>query len=127
MNERHEKAWKELAKRARQGERHVISGEAAERLLRALPDEGMSEETVDAIVSAVVDGRTARVAREPAAGIEGRPAPRPEMEEDVLQLNRNKGGEDADAESLLEELRREALEDDENKGDEEGAGREPRD
>jgi hypothetical protein len=57
MNEEHDKAWKELAKRVRRGERHVISGEAAERLLRALPDERIPQADIDAIVEAVVSGR----------------------------------------------------------------------
>lgn len=57
MNENHDKAWKDLAKRARAGERHVVGGKDAERLLRALPDEGMSETEVDAIVRGVVAGR----------------------------------------------------------------------
>ena len=118
MNENHDKAWKDLAKRARAGERHVVGGKDAERLLRALPDEGMSETEVDAIVRGVVAGRAMREKHKAEDVNEPQPTSTAGVEEDVLQLNRNKGGEDADAESLLDELRREALEDDKEEDDE---------
>lgn len=121
MNEEHDKAWADLAKRIRQGERHVISGADAERLIRDLQNERISEAEVDAIAEAVVSGRPLREGHDqetpPPDGDALYTAPEL-IEEDVLQLNRNKGSEDADAESKLEELRREALEDD----DEESQG-----
>ncbi|MCB9609880.1 MAG: hypothetical protein H6716_25045 [Polyangiaceae bacterium] len=116
MNEEHDKAWSDLARRVRHGERHVISGAEADRLLRELPGEGISDTDMEAIVGSVVSGRPFREVRvEEAAPADDDAAARavPEcVEEDVLQLNRNKGAEDADAESTLDELRREALEDD---------------
>ncbi len=124
MNEKHDKAWNDLAKRARAGERHVVGGKDAERLLRELPDERMSETEVDAIVRGVVAGQTMREKADVQDVNQPSPTSTAGVEEDVLQLNRNKGGEDADAESLLDELRREALEDDD---DEEDEDREPRD
>lgn len=48
---------------SRAGERHVVGGKDAERLLRALPDEGMSETEVDAIVRGVVAGRRRALGR----------------------------------------------------------------
>lgn len=57
MNEEQDKAWSDLARRVRQGERHVISGAEADRLLRDLSDEGISDVDVSAIVDAVVSGQ----------------------------------------------------------------------
>lgn len=114
MNEEHDKAWSYLARRVRQGERQVISGADADRLLRDLPDEGISDADVSAMVEAVVSGRTLRErSRQETLAEDDAMHTEPELvEEDVLQLNRNKGDEDAEAESTLDELRREALEDD---------------
>lgn len=116
MNEANSKAWRELAKRVCEGERHVVSGEDAERLLRSLPDDRISEAEADAIVAAVLAGRATRERRRTPVTEENQEtgkAPKAHIEQDVLQLNRNKGSEDKDAEKLLEELRRQALEDDE--------------
>lgn len=128
MNEANDKAWMELAKRVREGKRHVVSGEDAERLLRSLPDEGISEAEADAIVFAVLAGRATRETQRTPLSEEnqetGKP-PKAHIEEDVLQLNRNKGSGDKDAEGLLEKLRRQALEDEsDDKGN--GDGVEPR-
>lgn len=131
MNEAHDKAWMELAKRVREGKRHVVSGEEAERLLHSLPDECISQAEEDALVAAVLAGRATRQTRRDMLIDETKEPARESkthVEEDVLQLNRNKGGEDKDAEKLLEELRRQALEDE--NGDEterNGDGVEPRD
>lgn len=128
MNDAHDKVWKELAKRVREGGRRVVSGEEAERMLRSLPDERISEAEVDAIVAAVLAGRVTRENRRaPLTEANRETAPNAQVEEDVLQLNRNKGGEDKDAEKLLEELRREALKDESNDEEEGGDGGEPRD
>jgi len=115
MNEEHDRAWSDLARRVRQGERHVIGGADAERLLRELSDEAISDADVTAIVQAVVSGRPLgeRSREEAAPAIDDAVDTVPEsIEEDVLQLNRNKGAEDEEAESTLDELRREALKDD---------------
>ena len=45
-----------------------------------------------------------------------------DVEEDVLQLNRNAGEEDEATDQLLEELRRKALDDDEQQRDRKGDG-----
>lgn len=121
MKEEHDKAWSDLARRVRQGERHVVSGADADRLLRELSDEGISDGDVTAIVEAVVSGRPLRErSRQEAAPVDDDPmcAAPESVEEDVLQLNRNKGAEDAEAESTLDELRREAL----DESDEEDQG-----
>ena len=115
MNEEHDKAWKDLAKRAHRGESHVISGGAADRWLRSMPDECMAEADLDAIVESIVSGRSLRATRGPEVSStedQGGVAAPKHVDEDVLQLNRNKGVEDKNAEELLDELRREALEDD---------------
>lgn len=115
MNEQHDRAWLDLARRVRQGERHVISGADADRLFRELPDEGISDADVDSIVEAVVSGRPLRLRRRqlaPSVDDVAMQASPELVEEDVLQLNRNKGSDDAEAESTLDKLRREALEDD---------------
>ena len=52
MNDKHNKTWRELAKQVRKGERHIICGEAADRLLNELPDEKLTEGELEAIVKA---------------------------------------------------------------------------
>lgn len=87
-DDEHDKAWLDLAKRVRQGERHVISGADADRLLGELPDDGISEEEVTAIVEAVVSGRPLRERsrQEASPADDGVMHTAPEsVEEDVLQ------------------------------------------
>lgn len=116
MNDKHDKTWRELAKYVRKGERHIISGAPADRLLEELPDEQLTEDELEAIMRAVVSGGELDLGRarsEEAA--DGTVTPETSaVEEDVLQLNRNKGEKDDAAESLAEKLRREALEEDED-------------
>ena len=116
MSEAHDKTWMKLAKQTRKGERHIISGKAADSLLSELTDERLAEEDLVAIVEAVTSGRPLReiLCRRSEQGIDVDDAPEAEaVEQDVLQLNRNKGEADDSAEALADELRREALEDDE--------------
>lgn len=114
MNDDHDKAWDELAKRAHKGERHIISGKELERLLGELPEDELEEQDLEDIVGAVMSERSLCDVR----GVTKDEAPAAEVpetksiEKDVLQLNRNKGEKDEEAESRLEELRRDALEDD---------------
>lgn len=117
MSEKHDKTWMELAKRARKGERHIIIGEAADRLLDELPDEKLAENDLTAIVEAVTSGRPLREIRgeqsEHGVDVDGASNSKA-VEHDVLQLNRNKGEADESDQAIADKLRREALGEDED-------------
>ncbi len=111
MNDKYDKTWIDLVKQTRKSESHIISGKDADRLLGELPDEKITNSEIEAIVESVLSNRplceTLGVRDE---NVDTEVQKTEAVEKDVLQLNRNKGIQDDDAEARLEELRREALE-----------------
>ena len=94
MSEDADSFWKETAKELRKAKGFLpLSSEEAEEQLRAVREEILSDEEIDSIVGRVTSGQRQRE-RPPS---EFDPVGEPEVEEveeEVLQLNRNRGETD---------------------------------
>ena len=120
MTTEDDKFWHGLARRVHKGEGRAIKPEEADALLSELVPDEVSRSEEDDIVAAVLSGVSLREHRGPTPEEMGDKSTdvlhqeASSVDEDVLQLNRNKGRdvEDPEAERLADELRREALEED---------------
>lgn len=122
MSHETDKFWQKAAKHlARRSGLAPLSPEQAEKVCDALPKMKLSDQEIDSIIDQVTSGELAvyNVApfEDDAPGFEAEA-----IEEDVLQLNRNEGEADAVTDELLNELRRQALEDGQNNGKEDSTG-----
>jgi len=86
-----------------------------------LPDDHLSAVEIDAIIDQVTSGELASWSTEPM-DMESSDMEYDNIEDDVLQLNRNEGQADPETDGLLDELRRKALEDGQPDGQEDSTG-----
>jgi hypothetical protein len=113
MNSDAEKFWDEVSGKLRRfkGLRPLTPKEA-EAELRGAPDYPLTPGQIDSIVEAVTSGELA--SWEPLPKLDWtNEFNADEVNEEVLQLNRNCGDDDPDTARLEEELRQELLSDDE--------------
>ena len=122
MNPESEKYWRQIARGVARRTGHApMTPEEAQKEFESLPDEKLSDAQIDDIVDRVTSGELTDWT--PAIPEFDMPEFDCEsIEEDVLQLNRNEGEADAETDELLEELRRKALEDGHDDGQEDTPG-----
>jgi hypothetical protein len=87
-----------------------LTPEEAEAELKAAPDEPFDEDEIAALVGLVRSGQIEPTPPEPELWTGDEQLD--EVEEDVLQLNRNAGERDEQTDRLIDELRRKALDND---------------
>jgi hypothetical protein len=122
MPDEADKLWAQVAKElARRCGFATLTPEQAQKEFEALPDEHLSEGEITSIMDRVISGKfvtkmPAPIDSEEISGSDS------VIEEDIYQLNRNAGESDPETERLLDELRRKALGDGEDDGDEHSTG-----
>lgn len=122
MNPESEKFWRQIAKGVARRTGHApMTPEEAQREFESLPDEKLADDQIEDILNRVTSGElTDWTPATPEFDMSEFDCE--SVEEDVLQLNRNEGEADAETDELLEELRRNALEDGHDDGQEESDG-----
>ena len=111
MTDAVDKFWQEVEKDlARKAGFAPLTPEEAEREFEELPDMKLPDSEIESIMEEVISGQltdwTPTPIDEQDLGIDAEV-----IEEDVYQLNRNAGEGDVETDGLLDELRRKALED----------------
>lgn len=111
MDTMHDKSWDDLAPGFRKvlGLRPLTHEEARKAHADA-PEADITEEEIDCLLETA---RTDIPKECPSAGEAQEVEPNP-ISEDVYQLHRNEGDEDAEVDDLLDQQRREALDDDDD-------------
>jgi len=122
MNSESDKFWQEIAKGLARRTGHApMTPEEAQKEFESLSDEklpdGQIEEIIDRVTSGEFTDWTPATLEFDASEFEC-----DAIEEDVLQLNRNEGDADSATDELLDQLRREALEDGHDDGQEDATG-----
>lgn len=122
MNHDADKFWEQIATGLSRHTGHApMTPDEAQAEFETLPDDQLSNDQIESIVECVTSGELADWT--PATTEFDMPEVDCEsIEEDVLQLNRNEGDADTEADELLEELRRKALEDGHEDGQEDTPG-----
>lgn len=122
MNPESNKFWRQIAKGLARRTGHApMTPEEAQKEFESLPDEKLADDQIEDIVERVTSGEFTDWT--PATPEFDAPEFDCEsIDEDVLQLNRNEGAADAEADELLNELRRKALEDGHDDGQEDTTG-----
>lgn len=122
MNHEAEKFWEQIAKGLARRTGHApMTPDEAQKEFESLPEDKLPDGQIEDIIDRVTSGELA--VWTPATPDFDMPEFDCEaIEEDVLQLNRNEGEADAEADELLEELRRKALEDGHDNGQEDTPG-----
>ena len=117
MNSDAEKFWDEVSGKLRRFKRfQPLTPKEAEAELVCAPDDRLTSGQIDSIVEAVTSGELA--SWEPLPTLDWtNEFNTDEVNDEVLQLNRNRGDDDPDTARLEEELRQELLSDDENEED----------
>jgi hypothetical protein len=117
-----DKFWRDVAgDLARASGVSPLSPEEAQKEFEGLPDVPLPDSEIESIVQQVTSGELAIWTPTPINEETLGPGSAA-IEEDVLQLNRNAGEGDAEADELLDELRRKALEDEPADGQENEPG-----
>lgn len=122
MTHEADKFWQKVAKDlARQSGLAPLTPEEAQKEFEALPDVKLSDSEIDSVIDQVTSGELAVWTPTPidaeTPGVESEA-----IEQDVYQLNRNEGQDDAETDELLDKLRRKALEDEPPNGQEDSTG-----
>jgi len=118
MTDAIDKFWQEVEKDlAKKSGFAPLTPEEAEREFEELPDTKLPDSEIESIMAEVISGQltdwTPTPIDEQDLGTDAEV-----IEEDVYQLNRNAGEGDAETDGLLDELRRKALEDEPEDGQE---------
>jgi len=122
MTHEADKFWQKVAEDlARQSGLAPLTPEEAQREFEALPDVRLSDSEIDSVIDQVTSGELGVWTPTPI-DTEMLGAESEAIEEDVCQLNRNEGQDDAETDELLDELRRRALEDEPSSGQEDSTG-----
>lgn len=120
MSDEADRFWEDHARDLRRKKGYcALTPEEAQKELESLDDHPPTKEEMDEInklVDAVTSGNVESWTTAPEfADLDGTDTT--EIEEDVLQLNKNAGEGDEDTDELLKKLRRESLTEDEDDGE----------
>ena len=122
MNPESDKFWQEIAKGLARRTGHApLTPEEAQKEFESLSDKKLPDDQIEEIIDRVTSGEfTDWTPATPEFDL-------PEFDcesiaDDVLQLNRNEGDADSETDELLDQLRREALEDGHDDGQEDATG-----
>jgi len=118
MTNEADKFWQEVEKDlARKAGFAPLAAEQADREYNELPEATLPDSEIDSIINKVTSGEltdwTPMPVDEPPLDVDSEV-----IEDDVYQLNRNAGEGDAETDELLNDLRRKALEDESEDGQE---------
>jgi hypothetical protein len=109
MNGKADKFWTDAAANLRRAKRlHALTPEEAQAQLDAAQEVPLSEEEIESVIDAATSGELTTWTPTPHLDW-AEDFDTAAVADDVLQLNRNRGEEDPEVEQLLDELRREAL------------------
>lgn len=122
MKPESENFWRQVANGLARRTGHAsMTPEEAQNEFESLPDETLPDDQIEEIIDRVTSGEftdwTPATPEFDMPEFDGE-----SIDEDVLQLNRNEGEADTETDELLDELRREALEDGHDHGKEESDG-----
>ena len=111
MSEKYESFWSELVRKYERVEGTAPSAAELEAQIEAVETEPLTEDEISSIVRAVGTGQSEVAEPEPDFHWMD-DVDTSSVEEGVLQLNRNKGEDDAEIKKRMDEFRKKALEED---------------